>query len=126
MKKTLILLTGIILMVSSHAHGFNTVFDSDEMKIKTASESRTLIVGDNEVTIEIADGAGRFIKDVEVDIYYFMPSMPAMNYEARADLKGSKYAAVIKPVMPGEWTADIRVKKTGDVVKKVSVNFNVK
>jgi hypothetical protein len=126
MKKTLILLAGILLIVSSYAYGFNAEFESDALKIRTVSESSTLAVGENPVYIEIRDSAGRYIKDMEVDVYYFMPSMPAMNDEAKSSLNGSRYAAVIKPVMPGEWTADITLKKTGEVIKKVSVNFNVK
>ena len=126
MKKTLILLAGILMILSSSAFGFNAEFVSNAMKIRTVSESSTLSVGDNAVTIEITDSTGRFIKDMVVDVYYFMPSMPAMNYEAKSTLTDSTYSTVIKPVMPGEWTADISVKKSGEVIKKVSVNFNVK
>jgi len=126
MKKTLILLSMImILTVGTHAHGFNTVFEADGMKIEAAYDSETLAVGENEVTFEITGMKGEIMTDMEVNVYYFMPSMPSMNYEATSAFKAGKYLALLKPVMPGEWTADIRVKKTGGTVKNFLVNFKV-
>jgi hypothetical protein len=55
-----------------------------------------------------------------------MSSMPAMNYEVKAVPKGKLYEAVVKPTMPGEWSADINViigEKEGD---KVSISFDAK
>jgi hypothetical protein len=55
-----------------------------------------------------------------------MPSMPAMNYEVQATPDGSRYAAVIKPVMPGAWDADIKVKRSGGDVQKATISFDAK
>ncbi len=127
MKKTLLVLTGImVLMGSAYAHSFNTVFKADSIKISASSESETFAVGENEVTIELSDTSGGEITDAEIDIYYYMPSMPSMNYAVKSSLKGTRYASVIKPVMPGKWIADIKVKKAGNIIKEVSVNFDVK
>lgn len=126
-KKILSVFAGIIvLLCSAYAHSFNTVYDADPIKIRTSSENSIFAVGENVVTIELSDAAGKRITDAEVDIYYYMPSMPAMNYEAGTTLNGGIYNAVIKPVMPGMWRADINVKKAGNIISKVSVDFNVK
>jgi nitrogen fixation protein FixH len=127
MKKILSVLTWImILMGTGYAYSFNSVYDADPIKVRTSSESNILAVGENVVTIELSDTAGKSITDSEVDIFYYMPSMPAMNYKVRTTLVGGKYNAVIKPVMPGEWRADINVKKAGNIIRKVSVDFDVK
>lgn len=127
MRKLLVVLTGImILMGSTYAHSFNGVFQSKELKVKTSASSSPLIVGENAVAIELLDANGSFIIDAEVSVYFFMPSMPAMNYEVKTTLKGEKYAAMIKPTMPGKWAADIKVKKSGGAESKVQVDFEVR
>lgn len=121
------ILAAVMMFISSaYAHSFNTIFNTDSIKISAASESTIFKVGENEVIIELSDLTGNTITNAEVNIYYYMPSMPAMNYEVKSTLKGSKYATIIKPVMPGEWTADIKVKREDSSIKKVSVNFEVK
>ena len=127
MKIILSVFVGVMVLIwSGYAYSFNSVYDVDPIRVSTSSESSMLAVGENEVTIELSDAAGKSITDAEVDIYYYMPSMPAMNYEARSTLASGKYDAVIKPVMPGKWRADINVKKAGNIIRKVSVDFDVK
>ncbi len=127
MRRLLIILTGImILMGSTYAYSFNGEFNSSDMKVKTSTENSPLKVGDNAVTIELIDAKGATIKDAEVSVYFFMPSMPAMNYEVTSSLDGEKYAAVIKPTMPGKWAADIKVKKAGGEESKVQVDFEAR
>jgi len=52
--------------------------------------------------------------------------MPAMNYEVKAVPDGEQYSAVIKPTMPGEWSADINVMIGEEEARKVSINFKAK
>ncbi len=127
MKRLLIVLTGImVLLGSTYAYSFNGEFNLNEMKIKTSTTHSPLKVGENAVTVEIIDAKGANIKDAQVSVYFFMPSMPAMNYEVKTSLDGVKYAAVIKPTMPGKWAADIKVKKSGGEESKVQVDFEAR
>ena len=128
MKRVLISVLVVMLLMTGVAYTsqFNVVKQAGDVKVTVVVENDPLKVGDNNLRIELLDSKENAVTDADVSVYYFMPSMPAMNYEAKSTLKGNTYATVIKPVMPGEWTADISVKKTGEVIKKVSVNFNVK
>ncbi len=67
------------------------------------------VIGPNRVALEIRKDAGA-VNDVDPELYYFMQSMPAMNYTAGATRNGDAYNAVIKPTMPGEWTMQVRIK----------------
>lgn len=67
------------------------------------------VVGINKVTFEIRKGASP-VSDLDPELYYFMASMPAMNYGVRAVREGETYTAVIKPTMPGEWTMQVKIK----------------
>lgn len=126
MNKVLAVLTGImILMGSTYAYSFNTALKSDLINVKASSSSDIFTVGDNTVTIELTDSKGNHVEDAEISVYYFMPSMPAMNYEVSSKRNGEKYTAVVTPTMPGKWAADIKVKESGEE-NTLSVNFDAK
>jgi nitrogen fixation protein FixH len=116
----------MVLMGSTYAYSFNGVFNSKDIKVKTSADHSPLKVGENTVTVELIDANGANIKDAQVSVYFFMPSMPAMNYEVKTSLNGEKYAAVIKPTMPGQWAADIKVMKSGGEESKVQVDFEAR
>ncbi len=114
----LLLLTGAV-----YADSLNYEKKAGDVTVKVVIDSNPLTVGDNNIRIELLDPEGNAITNAEVAVYYFMPSMPAMNYEVKAMPKEEQYTAVIKPTMPGEWTADINARigeKEGD---KVSFSF---
>jgi hypothetical protein len=67
------------------------------------------VIGVNKVTLEIKKEAVS-ANDVDPEVCYFMKSMPAMNYTAHATRQGEAYTAVIKPMMPGEWTMQVKIK----------------
>lgn len=124
MNNVFALLVGLLIMMgSNYAYSFNTVLKSDLINIKASSTNDIFTVGDNTVTIELADINGNQIEDAEVSIYYFMPSMPAMNYEVASSKKDEKFTAVVKPTMPGKWAANIKVIKSGEE-SMASVNFD--
>ena len=126
MNKVLSVVTGIVILVgSTYAYSFNTVLKSELINIKESSSNDIFTVGDNTVTIELTDSKGNYIEDAEISVYYFMPSMPAMNYEVVSKMNGKKYTAVVKPTMPGKWAADIKVLKS-DKENTLSVNFEAK
>jgi hypothetical protein len=80
------------------------------------------VIGVNKVTIEIKKEAVS-ANDVDPEVYYFMQSMPAMNYTARATRQGDAYTAIIKPTMPGEWTMQVKIKGSDGSVHAGTFEF---
>ena len=128
MKRVLISVVVVMLLMTGVAYTsqFNVVKQAGDMKVTVVVESDPLIVGDNNLRIELLDSKGNAVTDADVSVYYFMPSMPAMNYEVQASPDGTNYAAVIKPLMPGAWDADIKIKRNGGDVQKATISFNAK
>lgn len=127
MKKTLILLASFLLFIgAAYAGNFSAVKKAGDVMVKVSIDNNPLSVGTNNAFIELDDGTGQTITNAEVKVYYFMTSMPAMNYEIEATMKGNKYVAVIKPTMPGAWDADIKVKVAGGDQQKATISFEAK
>ena len=128
MKRVLISVVVVMLLMTGVAYTsqFNVVKQAGDVKVTVVVESDPLKVGDNNLRIELLDSKGNAVTDADVSVYYFMPSMPAMNYEVQASPDGTNYAAVIKPLMPGAWDADIKIKRNGGDVQKTTINFNAK
>ena len=117
----LLMMTGV-----AFTSQFNAVEKAGDMTVKVAVENDPLKVGDNNVIIELLDGQGKVLTDADVAVYYFMPSMPAMNYEVQASPDGTKYVATIKPLMPGVWDMDIKIKRNGGDIQKAKISFDAK
>lgn len=125
MNRVIMILTGLMLLAGvAYADHYNVENKIGDMIAKVNIENHTMKVSDNKISIELLDLEGNAITNAEMAVYYFMPSMPAMNYEVKALLKGKQYEAVIKPTMPGEWTADIRVKIGEEKSHTTAFNFN--
>ena len=84
-----------------------------------------LAVGDNKATIAVHDAGGP-VAGAEVRLYYFMPSMPSMNYETMASFRENEYEAAIKPTMPGDWTVEVRVHSADGITHKALFDFKAK
>jgi len=126
-KRIIIVLSAFLVLVgAAYADHFDAVKKIGDVTVKTTIENNPLKVGDNNVTIALMDKNGESMTDAAVEIYYFMPSMPAMNYEVKTILEGETYGAVIKPTMPGAWDADIRVRMAGEDAQKVTIRFEAK
>jgi nitrogen fixation protein FixH len=127
MNRVIMILTGLLLLAGAvYADSLNYEKKSGDVTVKVVIDSNPLTLGDNNIRIELLDPEGNAITNAEVAVYYFMPSMPTMNYEVKATLKEEQYTALIKPTMSGEWIADINViigEKEGD---KVSISFDAK
>ncbi len=127
MKRVIIILTGLLFLAgAAYANNLNLEKKVGDVTVKVIIESNPLKVSDNNISIELLDPEGHAITNAEVAVYYFMPSMPTMNYEVKALPKGTQYTAVIKPTMSGEWTADINARIRGKKADKVSFSFDVK
>ena len=127
MKRVLVVLTGLLLLAgTAYADSCNFEKKAGDLTVTVEIDSKPLKVGDNNISIELLDPEGNAITNAEVTVYFFMPSMPAMNYEVKALPKEKRYTAVIKPTMPGEWTADINTRIGEKEAEKVSISFDAK
>jgi nitrogen fixation protein FixH len=125
MKRILSALIALMVVAGTVSAGqLNSVKKAGDTTVKVVIENSPLTVGDNAASIEILDEKGEAITDAHVTVYFFMPSMSAMNYEVPASRSGNGYAAVIKPTMPGVWDADINVTLPGGEKRTATVSFN--
>jgi hypothetical protein len=96
-----------------------------EYNVEVKIDKNPPIVGDNNMEIEIKDGAGKPVKDAKVVVNYSMPAMPgmpAMNYKADAELKGEKYKTKMNLSMSGSWNIAVKITRTG---KTDTMKFSV-
>jgi len=118
----------IILLLAT---GF--AFAKDYMVMKKAGsytvqvklDKNPPVTGLNKMEISIQDNTGANVTDAAVTVDYSMPAMPgmpAMNYKAKAELKGSRYLANINFSMSGAWNINVKITRSG---KTQSVKFNV-
>jgi hypothetical protein len=127
MKKIIIIVTAFLILTGTgYAGQLNIEGSADGLTVRISVENKPLKVGENAMAIVLLDEDGGNISDAEVSVYYFMPVMPAMNYEAIATPEDDNYTAIIKPTMPGEWEAVINVKKGEGEAQKVTINFKAK
>jgi len=126
MKILSTLIALILVAGAAYAEQFNAVKKAGDMTVKIVFENTPLKVANNTGSIELLDEKGSAITDAEVAVYFFMPSMPAMNYEVKASLSGDRYSAVVKPTMPGAWEADIKVKLARGDLHKATISFDAK
>jgi hypothetical protein len=126
MKKTVVVLMAL-LVFSSVVYAESLTFETKagDIAVTVSIDNNPPIVGKNNMNIELRDDQGKAVTDAEIGVYYFMPSMPAMNYKSSAGLKDGVYTAVIKPTMPGKWDVAITVKGKGEDRKAV-ISFNAK
>jgi nitrogen fixation protein FixH len=125
-KKLLLTVATVLIMSGGvFADHFNAVKKAGDLTVRIQAEQGHFQVGENRVGIVILDQSGGPIGDADVAVYYFMPSMPAMNYKVQALYDGTKYAAVLKPVMPGAWDADITIIRNGEDAHEATISFNV-
>ncbi len=117
-----------ILLISSMAYGKSLDIEkkAGEVTVKASIDRDPPIVGKNNLSVELLDNRGSAIKDAEIQIFYLMPSMPAMNYEITPGLKGNRYIGTIELVMAGQWKVDVKWKRPGCKIKKISFTFEVK
>ena len=85
------------------------------------------ITGPNKMEISIKDDKGSNVTDATVVVEYIMPAMPgmpAMNYKAKAELKGSRYLANVNFSMSGAWAVNIKITRAGKT-QVVKLNVDV-
>ncbi len=116
----LLLMTGI-----AYAKSYEVTKKVGEYTVAAMIDKNPPVVGDNTITIEVKDAAGRAVTDARVKVEYSMPSMPgmpAMNYKSDASLKGSSYQAKMNLSMSGSWNVSVKTLRGG---KTATMRFSV-
>ena len=126
MKKT-IFLTMILLLVAgiAFAKDYEVKKKAGQYDVEVRIDRNPPVVGDNNVSIEIKDEAGKYITDAKVRVDYSMPAMPgmpAMNYKSDAELKGDEYKAKMNLSMSGSWNIAVKITRAG---KTSTMKFTV-
>ncbi len=125
--KKLAVFTLILLFIAgiAYAKDYEVKKKAGEYDVTVKIDKNPPIVGDNNVTVEVKDASGKNVTDAKVIVDYTMPAMPgmpAMNYKANAELKGSEYKAKMNLSMSGAWNVVIKISRAG---KTATAKFNV-
>jgi hypothetical protein len=84
---------------------------------------KSAVKGKNDLEITVKDAGGNYVTDAKVIANYSMPAMsgmPAMNYNAEAQLHGNTYRSMLDFPMSGSWNLTIKISHKG---KTVSARF---
>lgn len=126
MKRAVVLVLAVLLIAGAvYAKGVEIDKKAGDYNVAVRFDKEPLVVGDNNMEIEIRDAAGRSVTDARVKVEYSMPAMPgmpAMNYKSNAELSGRVYAAKMNLSMSGSWNVAVKIVKDG---KTHTVRFNV-
>ncbi|WP_419763581.1 MAG: FixH family protein [Arcobacter sp.] len=94
--------------------------------VKLSSE-KSLVVGSNDIFIELAKDGASFT-DAKVKIKFYMPEMPGMpymEYEGKGKLVDGKYLVKINFTMGGTWQYQLKFKTEDGKVHKVRGSVNI-
>lgn len=126
MKNVVLIIIAVLLLVPvAYAKDYEVTKKAGDFDVHVQIDKNPPVVGDNNVTVEIKDAAGKHVVDASVKVYYSMPAMPGMppmNYKTDAKLKGDEYTATMNLSMSGPWNIAIKIKKDG---KTDTVKFNI-
>ena len=127
MKKMGYLLISLLLTTGwAYAKDYEVTKKAEDYTVLIKIDKNPPVVGENNVTIEIKDGAGKNVTEAKVKLDYGMPAMPgmpAMFYKADGELKGALYKAKMNLSMAGSWNITIQISQ-GDKVRKAKFNVD--
>ena len=101
---------------------------ADDYSVLIKIDKNPPVVGENLLTLEIKDGAGKIVTDAKVKVDYGMPAMPgmpAMFYKADAELKGQEYKAKMNLSMAGSWNVTIQITQ-GEKVRRTKFTVDAR
>lgn len=122
----------ITLILFALASGFAQAGDflatrkAGDYEVSLALAGDSLVVGQNTATVAIKGPAGQHLSGLPVEIYYFMPSMPAMNTTVKAAPEGSSYTGSIEPSMGGAWEVEVRFQAPDGKKYHAAFTFEIK
>lgn len=127
MKRILFAIGMLVLAAGfAYAKDYEVIKKADDYSVKIKIDKNPPVVGENNVTIEIKDAAGKNVTEAKVRLDYGMPAMPGMppmSYKADAELKGTVYKVKMNPSMAGSWNMTIQITQ-GDKVRRAKFNVD--
>lgn len=123
MKMVAVLVMAMSLM---HAEPLLQEGSKNGYDVKLSSE-KSLVVGNNEIFIEISKD-GEIAENTKVKIKFYMPEMPGMPYmehEEKAKLVNGKFKTNINFSMGGTWQYQLKFKTEDGKVHKVRGSVNI-
>ncbi len=126
MKKTMFFAVILLLVAGiASAKDYEIKKKAGQFDVVVRIDKNPPVAGENNISIEIRDSAGKSVTDAKVGVDYSMPAMPgmaAMHYKTDTTVSGNMYKAVMNLSMSGSWNIDVKIKKDG---KTSTVKFNV-
>lgn len=126
MKRMFVFVAVLLLTAGiAYAKDYEVKKKAGQYDVEVKIDRNPPVVGDNNISIEIKDEAGRHVTDAKVRVDYSMPAMPGMppmNYKEDAVLSGNKYKAVMNLSMSGPWNIAVKISRAG---KTSTMKFNV-
>ncbi|MDP2276752.1 MAG: FixH family protein [Nitrospirota bacterium] len=124
--KKLVVFTLILLLTAgiAYAKDYEVKKKAGGYNVIVKVDKNPPVVGDNNITIDIKDAAGKNVTDAKVKVEYSMPAMsgmPAMNYKTDTELKGYEYKAKMNLSMAGSWNVVVKITRGS---KTTTVKFN--
>src|SRR5574337_974835 len=113
----------------SFSKGYESQKKAGGLSITLKADRYPLVKGDNNLTLIIADSAGKAVTGAKVDIRFFMPPMPGMapmEDRIQPKQKGSEYAFTVNPGMEGGWKVEAAVEQPGKTSATVIFNLDAR
>ncbi len=118
-----------LAIVAGCTRGYASRKNAGDTIVTMKADRYPLVKGDNTLTVEVTDQAGRAITDAKVDVRFYMPPMPGMvpmDSATQAVLKGSGYSFTVNPAMEGGWKLDITVTRPGKPAATTTYNVDAR
>lgn len=135
--RKLAVLTMVLLFVAVSVHAKDAVMKgtAGEYTVEAQIEKTPPAVGENTLTVQLKDSAGKIVTDRKVEVEYFMTEkmsptrktveMPHMRSETGAAVQDSAYKAKLNFSMAGPWNIVVNIDDKGKA-KKAKFHVNVK
>lgn len=128
--KRIALIFVVLLLASglAFAKDYEITKKAGDYTVQVKIDRNPPVTGQNKMDVGIKDLKGKDVTDATVAVDYGMPAMPgmpAMNYKAKTELKGSRYLTDINFSMSGPWSVNIKVVRGGKT-QAVKLNVDVK
>jgi hypothetical protein len=121
----------VVLLLASglaFAKDYEITKKAGDYTVQVKIDRNPPVTGQNKMDVGIKDLKGKDVTDATVAVDYSMPAMPgmpAMNYKAKTELKGSRYLTDINFSMSGPWSVNIKITRAGKT-QAVKLNVDVK
>jgi hypothetical protein len=129
MKKfTAVILILLFAVGFVYAKDYEITKKAGDYTVQVKIDRNPPVTGQNKMDVGIKDVKGKDVTDAAVAVDYSMPAMPGMpaiNYKATTELKGSRYVATLNFSMSGPWTVNIKIVRGGKT-QAVKLNVDVK